>query len=249
MAKQTPNSAADDAASPVERAESPAPEAHYHPSSIHNLPEFLREIGVVTIGVVLALGAGQIVEAFHWRNEVQVERAALLSEVRDNLSAVAYRQSEQGCVDARLSQISEVFRRHAHNQPLGLKRSVARPPLWTATTGSWDIAVSGQALGHMPQKEKLAFSDAFNTYKSFALLRSEEDADWRKLALLDSPDLLDANDWSSLHEAWGDLVGLSNRMRSITIEVLGHASLGERPGKNPDVEVALRDAFCATLIN
>lgn len=224
-------------------------EVHHHPSPFHNWPEFLREVGVVVIGVLLALGAGQIVEAFHWRNEVEVERQALLSEVRDNLSVVAYRQSEQGCIDARLAQIAEVFRRHAHNQALGLKRPVARPPLWTATTGSWDIAVSGQALGHMPQEEKLAFSDAFNVYKNFGLLRAEEDADWRKLALLDSPDLLDANDWSSLHEAWGDLVGLSNRMRSISSYVLRRAALGQRPGSNPDVEVTLRDAFCATLID
>ena len=224
-------------------------DSHHHPPAVRNWAEFLREIGVVVIGVLLALGAGQLVESFHWRNEVEVERRALLSEVRDNLSVAAYRQSEQRCIDVRLAQISEVFRRHAQKQPLGLKRPVARPPLWTATTGSWDIAVSGQALGHMSQEEKLAFSDAFNVYKNFGLLRNEEDADWRRLALLDSPDLLNENDWSSHHEAWGDLVGQSNRMRSITSYLLRHASLGERAGSNPDVEVGLRDAFCAPLIN
>jgi hypothetical protein len=172
----------------------------------------------------------------------------LLSEARDNLSTAAYRRSEQACVDARLNQLAEVFRRHARGQPLNMLRSVARPPLWTATTGSWDIAVSGQALGHMPQKEKLAFSDAFNTYKSFARLRDDEDADWRRLALLDHPDILDGNDWSSLHEAWGDLLGASNRMRSLIEEVLGPASLGQSPGHNPNPEVALSQAFCAPLI-
>jgi hypothetical protein len=221
----------------------------HKPKPWHGVREFLKEIGTIVIGVLIALSAEQGVEAFHWRHEVEVEREALLSEAHDNLSSAAYRQSEQGCIDARLAQISEVFRRHAHGQALGLKRPVARPPLWTATTGSWDIAVSGQALGHMPQNEKLAFSDAFNTYKHFSFLRQEEDAGWRKLALLDSPDLLDANDWSSLHGAWGDLVGLSNRMRSIIDEELGHASLGQRPGRNPGVEVALSEAFCAPLID
>ncbi len=221
----------------------------HKPKPWRGWPEFIKEIGTIVIGVLIALGAEQIAEAFHWRHEVEVEREALTREARDNVSTAAYRQSEQGCIDARLAQISEVFGRHAHGQTLGLKRPVARPPLWTATTGSWDIAVSGQALGHMPQNEKLAFSDAFNTYKAFKFLRQEEDADWRRLALLDSPDLLDANDWSSLHQAWGELVGLSSRMRSITDEELGHASLGQRPGRVPGEEVALRDAFCARLIN
>jgi hypothetical protein len=101
----------------------------------------------------------------------------------------------------------------------------------------------------MSQNEKLAFSDAFYTYKDFTLLRNEEDQQWRKLSLLDSPDLLEAQDWSSLRAAWGDLVGLSKRMASITAEVRGHSSLGQRPQGDPDVEVALQDAFCAPLVN
>jgi hypothetical protein len=249
MAKRARKRASVGEAPLTKAAEAEPVEVHHHPHPMHNWPEFLREIGVVVIGVLLALSAEQVAEAFHWRHEVEVEREALRSEVRTNLSTAAYRQSEQGCIDARLAQIAEVFRRHARGQALGLKRQVARPPLWVATTGSWDIAVSGQALGHMPQKEKLAFSDAFNSFKSFGRLRGEEDADWRKLALLDRPELLDVNDWSSLHQAWGELVGVSNRLRSVTGEMLGPASLGERPGKNPDEEVALREAFCAPLID
>jgi hypothetical protein len=223
---------------------------HVHkPKAAHSVGELLREIGVIVIGVLLALGAEQIVDGFHWAHEVDVERQALLSEARANLSAASYRLSEQSCIDARLAEIAEVFRRRAHGEALGLKRPVGRPPLWIASTGSWDIAVSGQALGHMPQDEKLAFSNAFDTYKAFGHLRNEEDGDWRRLALLDRFDLLDAGDWSNLHAAWGELVGISNRMHSIIGDVLGDSSLGQRPGKVPSEETGLRDAFCAPLID
>jgi hypothetical protein len=220
----------------------------HKPKPWHSLREFLKEYVIIVVGVLTALGAEAGVEAFHWRHEVDVERRALLTEARDNLSTAAYRRSEQPCIDARLAQVAEVFSRHARGQPLGLLRPVARPPLWVATTGSWDIALAGQALGHMPQNEKLAFSDAFNTYKAFGRLRGEEDADWRRLALLDHPDILDANDWSNLHQAWGDLLGISNRMRSISDQLLGPAALGQRPGGNPNPEVDLGQSFCAPLI-
>ena len=100
----------------------------------------------------------------------------------------------------------------------------------------------------MPQKEKLAFSNAFDTYKSFGRLRNAEDEDWRKLALLDRPDLLDANDWSRLHETWGDLVGMSNRIHSNSSDILTNDTMGERPAPFDADEPPLRKAFCAPLI-
>jgi hypothetical protein len=209
---------------------------------------FLKEYVIIVVGVLTALSAEQAVEWLHWRHEVQIERDALRSEVRDNLQAAEFRQSEQGCIDARMDQIAEVFRRRAHGQPLGLKGPVARPPLWTAPTGSWDIAVAGQALGHMPQQEKLAFSNAFDTFKAYGRLRNAEDEAWRRLALLDHPDLLDPNDWSRLHEAWGELAGMSNRIHSITSDILENDTLGERPSKVASDEPVLHKAFCAPLI-
>ena len=223
-------------------------EVHHHPKPIHGWPEFLREIGVVVIGVLLALGAEQLAEAFHWRHEVEVERAALRAEARANLTVATYRRSEQACINARLAQIAVVFLRHTRGEALGLRGPVARPPLWTASSGSWDIAVSGQALGHMAQKEKLVFSDVFNTYKSFNRMRDEEDADWRRLALLDHPELLDANDWSRLHGSWSDALAVGDRIRSITDDILGRSSLGMRPDRPPEDQPALHNAFCAPLI-
>jgi hypothetical protein len=235
-------------ASPANEAGAAPMEVHHHPKPVHDWREFLREIGIVVIGVLLALGAEQVAEIFHWRHEVEVEREALRSEVRYNLATAVFRRSQQPCIDARLNQIAEVFRRHARGEPLGLKGTVARPPFWDATMGSWDIAVAGQALGHMPQKEKLAFSDAFQTYKHFDALRNEEDADWRRLALLDHPDLLDANDWSRLHETWGELLGMSNRINSITNDMLHAESMGEKAGKIDGDQPDLHKAFCAPLI-
>jgi hypothetical protein len=223
-------------------------EVHHHPHPGHTWKEFAREIGIVVIGVLLALGADKIAEAIHWRDEVEQERAALLGEVRYNLATDKFRKSLQPCVDARLQQIGEVFRRHAKSEPLNIKGPVARPPFWGGSTGTWDIGVSGQALGHMDQSEKLAFSDAFQTYKEYNALHNEEDADWRKLALLDHADVLDANDWSRLHETWGDLIGMSNRLHSIGDDMLENMTMDQKPGPYGGDETDLHKAFCTPMI-
>ncbi|HWE44423.1 MAG TPA: hypothetical protein VG407_00225 [Caulobacteraceae bacterium] len=224
-------------------------EVHHHPHPGHTWKEFAREIGIVVIGVLLALGAENIAEGFHWRHEVEQEREALRGEVRYNLATATFRKSQQPCIDARLQQIGEVFRRHAKGEALGLKGPVARPPFWGGSTGTWDIGVAGQALGHMQEKEKLAFSDAFQTYKQYNNLHNEEDADWRKLALLDHADLLDANDWSRLHETWGDLIGMSNRIHSIGDDMLENMTMGQRAGQIEGDEADLHKAFCTPIID
>src|SRR5579859_102298 len=215
----------------------------------HGLRELLKEYVVIVVGVLTALAGEQVTEVFHWRHEAQVQREALLSETRDNMAAATYRNSAAACVNDRLAELGEVFRRQAHGQPLGLKRRIGRPVLWIATTGSWDIAVSGQALAHMPQPEKLTFSNAFDTYRAWARLKYEEEQVWSRLALLDQADLLGPGDWPALHQAYAEAVAMNERITRSGSYLLQETSLGQTPSK-PDfsqVQAAWR-RFCQPLI-
>jgi hypothetical protein len=222
----------------------------HKPKPWHGGREFLKEYGIIVLGVLTALAAEQVVEAMRWRAEVAAERQALRREVRDNLAVVAYRISERPCIDRRLGEVAEVFRRQARGAPLGLAAPFTRPPVWGATTGSWDIALAGQALGHMPLKEKLAFSNAFSGYRKFAQLREQEDEIWRRLGTLSHPDLLAAADWPILHQAYGEALAINERLQDHAGYVLDEATLGERPSKLTltAADTAAIRAFCAPLI-
>lgn len=223
---------------------------HIHkPKASHSAREFLSEVGVIVVGIAIALAGEQAVEAFHWRHEVEAEREALLNEARANLGSVAFRESERSCIDRRLADLAEVFRRQNQGRPLAPHAPLTRPPLDIESTSSWDIAVSGQALGHMPRKEKLAFSNAFDSYRAFNLLRNEEDATWRRLQLINHPDLLNSSDWAGLHQDFGEAEAMNSRMKSLTDYVSGAATLGQRPAKveQASADLAAMKAFCAPL--
>ncbi len=222
-------------------------EVHHKPHPFHSWRELAKEIGVIMVGVLLALGAEQVVEAIHWADEVETQRATLLSEARDNLTAVAYRGMLQPCIDARLQQLAEVFRRHARGEQVAVKAATLRPPFFTSATSSWDVAVAGQALGHMPEKERLAFSDAFDAYQGFARLRQEEDQIWQRLALIQHADFLDANDWSRLHEEFGEAEGMSARMRTLMQYIQGPASLHQHGGAQDPLDLGRLKTFCQPL--
>ena len=224
---------------------------HVHkPKAVHSWRELLSEVGVIVVGIAIALLGEQAVEALHWHHEVRAEGEALRQEVRANLGSAAYRESERACIERRLADLQEVFLRQAKGQPLGLRAPVTRPRLSIASTGSWDIAISSQALGHMPRDEKLAFSDAFDAYKAFNQLRNEEDAIWRRLELINHADMLGAGDWVALHQAFGEAAAVNARMRPLTSYVLGAAAMGERPSPVEETvaDRADKKLFCEPLI-
>ena len=50
---------------------------HVHlPKPLHGWREFLGEVGIIVVGVLIALGAEQVVETLHWRSAVASERDA-----------------------------------------------------------------------------------------------------------------------------------------------------------------------------
>lgn len=224
---------------------------HFHlPKALHGWREFLGEVGIIVFGVLIALGAEQFVETLHWRREVDAERRALQGEVRYNLGAAIYRMSEQHCIDSKLSEISTVFERHAADRPLGLRAPVGRPMVWIGTTGTWEIAVSGQALVHMRLDEKLRFSDAFGSYQAFNVMREKEDEIWRDLSLLDQSRVLNESDWSRLHAAYVEAKSINERMRLITNYLIKSATVGERsemPVLGAD-GIENERAFCTPMI-
>src|SRR3954469_20288622 len=80
---------------------------HIHlPKPLHGWRQFVGEVGIIVIGVLIALGAEQIVETLHWRAETRATRDALFSEISDNLSAAKFRAMQEPCVERRLNEIA-----------------------------------------------------------------------------------------------------------------------------------------------
>lgn len=115
----------------------------HKPKAAHSWRKFIIEIGTITCGILIALALDQVVEQIHWRHEVETERVALHDEARETVTTAAYRVALDPCIERRLTEIEAGFRRQAKGQPLGFRKLVTKPPSWNASTGSWDIAISG----------------------------------------------------------------------------------------------------------
>jgi hypothetical protein len=225
--------------------------AHFHiPKPLHGWREFAGEVGIIVLGVLIALTAEQIVQEFHWRAETRAARAALLSEARDNLLSAQFRQKQTPCVERRLGEIAEVFRQHSAGRPIKLTRPVRRPIPLGATHNAWDVAVSSQAVGHMDLAEKLKFADAFFNYQYWDQIQNREQEVWLTLGLLDDPTILSDNDWPVLHQAYAQARSLNVRIGIISNGVLTNLNLGQTPSPlelSPTARAGVME-FCRAIL-
>ena len=72
---------------------------HIHlPKPLHGWREFLGEVGIIFIGVMLAIGAEQTIEALHHRSQVHDAIDKLHAESIENRSAL----------DANVARLNEI---------------------------------------------------------------------------------------------------------------------------------------------
>lgn len=223
----------------------------YLPKALHGWRDFLKEVGIIVVGVLIALSAEQIVESWHWRKETAAARDALRREAADNLSAALQRSQQQPCVEQRLKEIGAVFAAHAAGKPIRIRGRVGRPVSYYGYTDTWQVEIASQGLLHMPLNEKLAFATAFGNYLNMnSVLRLEQDY-WLRLGVLDAPDQLEAGDWPLLRQAYAQAQSLNARLKIIIDDVLASQTLGQRPrqlGRNPAAVVFARRQFCEPIL-
>ena len=189
---------------------------HLHiPKVPHSLREFLREVGIIALAVMIALGSEQAIEAMHWRHVIESERESLDLGVDDVRFAMRARVAEQPCVDRRLADLAVVFKRREHHQPLGLVAPIGRVALWLRDDTALRIATADGSLSHMSVAEKNKYFSAFGVYqRTFAPVAQEERDSWRALQPLNHPEVLGDEDWRALRKAYSDALDSNMVLKS-----------------------------------
>ena len=192
---------------------------HFHlPKPLHGWREFAGEVGIIVIGVLIALGAEQVVEAVHWRDQLKAERQALDDDVDGDWAAMSARQIIQPCVDRRLGDLALVFARHERGQPLGIFAPIGRPGVWSGGSSALQMASADGSLTHMSFDEKSRYFGVRSSYDTFEPSALEERDSWRVLQALDDPSSIDQQDWHDLRKAYRDAID-SNRIMKASLVV------------------------------
>jgi hypothetical protein len=138
----------------------------HKPKPWHGLREFLKEYGIIVLGVLTALALEQTVDALRWAHEIGEAREALGREIAYNDKALKLIGAEDRCITERLDRLQ----RWAEDAGPRPGDAAPRPILFSLSTANWDVVNSGQVVAHFPLAEKIRFALAY------ALFANERDA-------------------------------------------------------------------------
>jgi hypothetical protein len=136
--------------------------AHFHiPKPLHGWRAFVGEVGIIVLGVLIALGAEQVVQAGEWRHKVAVTRTSLMGELGNDRA-----RWEMDLVAARCAR-DPIGKLDAWLQSAGS----GAPPSTSDITGrnffymhsaNWNLATGSETLDHFPIDEQLAFASLYD---------------------------------------------------------------------------------------
>jgi hypothetical protein len=145
---------------------------HFHvPKPLHGWRAFAGEVGIIVIGVLIALGAQQVVEDFHDRREVAELRSALRAELADDRARWEDMRAADRCTLQRL----DMLERWAASTPADARLVNAfHLMLWNMHSSAWDIAKTSPAAANIPLDERLRFGDLYGATDNWREYLAEE---------------------------------------------------------------------------
>jgi len=139
------------------------------------------ELAIVTLGVLIALGAQQIVEGIHDRREVGQLRSALRAELADDRARWEHMRASDPCTLQRLDAID----RWLATAPREAKLIDAyRLFLWNMHSSAWDLAKTSPATTDIPLKERLTYASLYGAIDNWRPFLDEENKNSRAITTL-----------------------------------------------------------------
>lgn len=141
------------------------------PKPLHGWREFAGEVGIIVLGVLIALGAGQIVETFHERRDVAQLRDALHAELANDRARWENIRAGDECTERRLDALEHWLDVAPADARL---KDAYMLFLWNTHTSAWDSAKStpaGQLLG---LDERLTYASLYEGLENWRQINDNE---------------------------------------------------------------------------
>lgn len=161
---------------------------HFHlPKPLHGWREFIGEVGIIVVGILLALGAEQLIEQRHWREQAALAKEAMKGDLA-NAALMGYeRMAIKPCLDARITELAGRLQNGGDRWPASPLKFVSstalnvlpmayRTPSRPVPIDAWDNALANGTLDHLPPDQVTAFSGLFNQVRHWEQLNGEEQA-------------------------------------------------------------------------
>lgn len=135
---------------------------HFHlPKPLHGWREFSGEVGIIVIGIMIALGGDQVVEHFRHKNDLREAEEAMVMELRDDDLPQAYtRAAVYNCYADQIDAMEAAVKAGDRDKFVALEKDY-RPVFRTWDDEAWKSALASQVLVNAGTKRMIGWSTAY----------------------------------------------------------------------------------------
>jgi type II secretory pathway pseudopilin PulG len=155
------------------------------PRPLHGWRAFAGEVGIIVLGVLLALGAEQVVGSVHRAEQAHDAREAVRRELEFNLARLSSRADIQSCVDRRLAEVQALLDGAEASGTIRTPGWIGRPQFWTLQTARWDASSRAGEAALLSRDELGAFGLMYGWMADLGSEMSIEQGDWAHLRELE----------------------------------------------------------------
>jgi hypothetical protein len=175
-------------------------EVHHKPHPVHGWREFLKEYGIIVLGVLTALAVDQTAEAWRWREAVGKGREAIHLEMAFDEAYFRDRVTVAPCVDRRILAAAAALDAAAVGRPSPTSGRTLIGPGRLILTAEWNAEQASQTLTHFPRDELSKLGIWYDQLQGIRAWTDQEEDAWAKLETLDTKGPVGAMDVALLHE-------------------------------------------------
>lgn len=172
------------------------------------------ELVIVTVGVLIALGAQQLVEAAHDRSVAAQTRAEVTDELNSDLMSIALRRSAEPCIDRRLAELRAILSEWQQTGSFKTPRWVAQAPVIEIELARYEAALSAGRLALLSGEEQYRIGALVTRIRKFEQWQVEQRLPWGRLrALQFGAGALSAEDRQTIRTALQDAATLDYEIK------------------------------------
>lgn len=131
------------------------------PRPPHGWDQVAWEVGIVVLGVLIALAAQQVVDDLQWRQKVGVVRQSIMGELGNNRARWEENLTAVRCALQEIDQLDAWIAGRPGATPPDIKM-IAGGRVFSTHSANWALATNSLAMDHFPMKEQLAFASLYD---------------------------------------------------------------------------------------
>ena len=159
---------------------------HFHlPKPLHGWREFAGEVGIIVVGVLIALGAQQLVENWSWTQKVAAAEQTMNEEIKNSLLAVAEMNRLDKCSTTELDALQDAIVRGdqvktrqiiGHGVTIGITRQWA--------DNAFEATLAAQVSDHLGAEKLKRYSQIYELIRSIRRVQEASDDSPSDIAVL-----------------------------------------------------------------